>query len=78
MIVLLPGKETQKLDLTRLFFVHVLRCFNPFCRQLALFHRFEWLQETVEHILVTDGQLEAAREEAHEEPQEDDEMDNEA
>ncbi|CAM9095659.1 unnamed protein product, partial [Laminaria digitata] len=49
-------------------------------RQLALFHNFEWLQETVEHILVTDGELDAAPEqEAQGEPQEEDgEMDDEA
>lgn len=33
-----------------------------FFRQLALFHNFEWLLETVEHILVTDGQLQLDRE----------------
>lgn len=32
------------------------------CRQLALFHRFEWLQETVEYILVADGEMDAAPE----------------
>lgn len=32
-----------------------------FFRQLALFHKFEWLLETVEHILVTDGQLQLVR-----------------
>ncbi|CAM9478652.1 unnamed protein product [Pylaiella littoralis] len=31
-------------------------------RQLALFHSFGWLQETVEHILVTDGYMDAAEE----------------
>lgn len=31
-------------------------------RQLALFHGFEWLQETVEHILVADGQMEPVQE----------------
>jgi len=30
------------------------------CRQLALFHGFGWLLETVEHILVTDGHMDAA------------------
>lgn len=43
-----------------------------------MFHGFEWLQETVEHILVTDGQLEAAPEQAEEEPQGDGKMDDEA
>lgn len=35
-----------------------------------MFHSFGWLQETVEHILITDGELEeAAPEQAEEEPQ---------
>lgn len=37
------------------------------CRQLALFHNFGWLLETVEHILIADGQMDARREEAEEE-----------
>lgn len=36
-------------------------------RQLALFHNFGWLLETVEHILVADGQMDARREEEEEE-----------
>ena len=36
------------------------RLFSVVCRQLALFHGFGWLLETVEHILVTDGHLDAA------------------
>ena len=44
-----------------------------------MFHSFEWLQETVEHILITDGELEVAPEQAEEERQGDDgEMDDEA
>lgn len=45
-----------------------------------MFHSFGWLQETVEHILITDGELEeAAPEQAEEEPQGDDgEMGDEA
>lgn len=52
----------------------VLPPFFPFpCRQLSLFHSFGWLQETVEHILVSDGQMEAAQEQVEEEvPHEDD------
>lgn len=45
-------------------------------RQLALFHGFEWLQETVEHILVADGQMDPVQEQqAREEgdPQHEDE-----
>lgn len=45
-----------------------------------MFHNFEWLQETVEHILITDGELEeVAPEQAEEEQQGDDgQMDDEA
>ena len=39
-------------------------------RRLALFHRFDWLQETVEHILVTDGQMEAAVQEEEQQAEE--------
>eukprot|EP00752_Nemacystus_decipiens_P002463 g2319.t1 len=39
-------------------------------RQLALFHNFGWLLETVEHILVADGQMDARREEEEEEEEE--------
>lgn len=38
-------------------------------RQLALFHNFGWLLETVEHILIADGQMDARREEEDEEAQ---------
>lgn len=37
------------------------RCWLGACRQLALFHSFGWLLETVEHILVADGQMEATQ-----------------
>lgn len=47
-------------------------------RQLALFHGFGWLQETVEYILVADGQLDPPREEEEEEEEGHDEQEGDA
>lgn len=37
-------------------------CCLGVCRQLALFHSFDWLLETVDHILLTDGLMDATQE----------------